>query len=144
MFNVLLAFLFTLTTSYEGSSAAEPAGYNDSQVKQSVLYVFAGSDWCANCRRLETKVLSDSTFLSALDSGLVRIEILDFPQRKKQSPETISYNRSMSEKLGFNGDFPTIVIYSGIRDKYSTLTYKNEDPSEFSRIVLNELSKLNE
>ncbi len=144
MLNVLLIFFSVIASSPRENEVPSLGSSMDSIRNQSVLYVFAGSDWCVNCMLLEKKVLSDSVFLSALDSGRIRMEILDFPQRKKLSPEIISYNQSMSEKLGFSGDFPTIVIYSVQNNKYSTLWYKNEDPYEFSRMLFNELNKLNE
>ncbi len=144
MFNALFILLCSLSTFNGGNAGTMVPVPGDSIRNESVLYVFAGSDWCVKCRRLEENVLSDSVFLSALDSGRVRIEILDFPQRKILSPETVSYNQSMSEKLGFSGDFPTIVIYSARNNKYSTILYKNEDPAQFSLILFNELNKLNE
>jgi thiol-disulfide isomerase/thioredoxin len=142
MFNAFLISLFSFTFSISPDKVQ--AVETSDTVKPAILYVFAGSDWCVNCRRLEKNVLSDSAFLSFLDSGNIKIEILDFPQRQKLSPEQVIYNQAMSEKLGFSGDFPTIVIYSTGNDKFKTLYYRNEDPSEFSGMLLKELSKLNE
>lgn len=110
-----------------------------------VLYVFTGSDWCANCRRFERKVLHDSGFITAMNGKKIRIEILDFPQRKKLSDETVAYNRAMSEKLGFKNVFPTIVLYSSVGNgKQRTIYYRNEAGTEFGTMVLDELKHLDE
>jgi hypothetical protein len=143
MLKILLISLYVLTSSKHENKNGITVYANDSS-SFSVLYVFEGSDWCTNCRRLEKNILSDTAFLALLDSNRVLIERLDFPQRKKLSRETVSYNQYMSEKLGFNGDFPTLVIYSRKSQKYATLRYSNEDTTEFSRALLGELKKLNE
>jgi hypothetical protein len=117
---------------------------NDSLKNNLVVYVFEGSDWCTNCYRFKKKVLGDSVFTKALDSIGAQIEILDFPQRKKLSRETMEYNRIMSEKFGFTGKFPSIVLFSSHSGKFTTMWYKREDANEFVDILFNQLDKLNE
>jgi hypothetical protein len=143
MLKFLFISLYVFTASKYENKGSIPVLVNDS-ASFSILYVFEGSDWCANCRRLEKNILTDTAFLALLDSNKVLIERLDFPQRKKLARETVSYNQSMSEKLGFNGDFPTLVIYSRKSQKYTTLRYTNQDTAEFSTVLLGELKKLNE
>jgi thioredoxin-related protein len=143
MLKVLFISLYALASSTYKIQDSITAHKIDS-AGLSILYVFEGSDWCANCRRLEKSILSDSDFLALLDSNQVLIERLDFPQRKKLAKETVEYNQDMSEKLGFKGDFPTLVIYSRKSQKYTTLHYTNQDTAEFSAILLGELKKLNE
>jgi len=139
----LMSFLFTHSVFCE-NTPKEIEKKKEALNHPFVLYVFAGSDWCANCRRLEANVLSDSAFLFKLDSMQVRLEILDFPQRKKLSSEIVAYNQSMSEKLGFNGDFPSLMLYSTQKDKSNILLYKNENAAEFYQMVCHELMRLNE
>jgi thiol-disulfide isomerase/thioredoxin len=142
--------VFLLLSMGSMPSAFSFATDHHDSIQEAVLYIFTGSDWCANCRRLEKNVLSDSVFIKAMDSAHVRIEIIDFPQRKKQSPETIAYNSSKSEQLGFNGNFPTLKLsffrYSGRTPASTTVTfiYKKQDARELSGIILQELKQLNE
>jgi hypothetical protein len=101
---VLLISLY-LFTAFTGSFAFHerpPAKYR--------LLVFEGSDWCANCRRLEKTILRDSTFLQGLETGSVELQRLDFPQRKKLSPETRKANETLAERYGFDGNFPCLVL----------------------------------
>lgn len=88
-------------------------------------------------------MLRDSGFIRSIAHENIRIEVLDFPQRKKLSDQTVAYNRAMSEKLGFRNVFPTIVLYSG-NGKQRTLYYRNEAGTEFGALVLDELKHLNE
>ncbi|MEZ4805270.1 MAG: hypothetical protein R2852_07255 [Bacteroidia bacterium] len=107
-----------------------------------VLYLFTGSDWCANCRRLDKKVLSDSVFISSITEHNIQIKIIDFPQRTKLSPETILYNDSIAQVMMFDGAFPGIVLQSRSNLGTQKLSYKNETSAEFLRILLESKAKL--
>ena len=76
-----------------------------SQLSTAVLYVFTGSDWCADCRRLKKNVLSDSVFIASMERNKIKIEIIDFPQRIKLSPEVVKHNEAVAETFGFQGIF---------------------------------------
>ena len=139
-----LACLFIFSNYTFARSTKVICSNEYSTTEAIVLYIFTGSDWCVNCKRFEKKVLNDSVFLKAIADNHVKIKILDFPQRKKLSPETISYNQGISEEFGFNGTFPTLVLSSKSSKKFKTFYYNNENGTAFSKIVLNELKKLNE
>ncbi len=140
---LFILFCFLILNRAEARQFLSKDG-TDSVAYSSVLYVFQGSDWCAKCRQFEQKVLSDSAFRSALDSLLIRTEILDFPQRKKQQPDVVNYNAAMSEKFGFTGEFPTVVIFSLDNKKFISIPYKNEEAPDFTTILLTELKSLHE
>lgn len=138
--------LYLCFAARPSASDLKPAARQFNQSDSSLtLYVFTGSDWCANCRRFDKKVLHDSAFIKAMKGRNIRIEIIDFPQRKKLSDETVAHNQAISEKLGFRNIFPTIVLYSSSGNgKQRILYYRNEAGTEFGTMVLNELVHLNE
>lgn len=109
----------------------------------ATLYVFTGSDWCADCRRLEKNVLNDTVFKTSMETNKIAVEIIDFPQRKKLSPETKKHNELIAETYNFQGIFPTLIL-SQASGSYETLQYRNEQAAEFSEIILNKLSVLND
>lgn len=109
----------------------------------ATLYIFTGSDWCADCRRLEKNVLNDTAFKTSMEINKIAVEIIDFPQRKKLSPETKKHNELIAEAYNFQGIFPTLIL-SRASGSYETLQYRNEQAAEFSEIVLNKLSNMNE
>ncbi|MES2616535.1 MAG: thioredoxin family protein [Bacteroidota bacterium] len=100
------------------------------------LYVFTGSDWCANCKRLEKNILTDSVFLSSIDSLKIAIVFIDFPQRKKQSQETIQNNTLLAERFDFNGTFPTLVLSSPTTSNFLSFYYKDENTLTFIRLII--------
>lgn len=75
---------------------------------RAVLVDFTGSDWCVWCKRLNNEVFSQKPFVKYANSNLVLVKI-DFPEKIKQSSETIFYNRQLAQKFGVQG-FPTIFL----------------------------------
>jgi len=86
----------------------------------------------------------DTLFISKISENKIQIEIIDFPQRTKQSSETIEYNRRISEKFGFDGTFPSFVIYSSFHKQYKSFYYQNESVPLFCDLILNQLKLLHE
>ena len=99
------------------------------------LIVFEGSDWCTNCRRLENNILSDSTFKAYLIKNGIKIEKIDFPQRKKLSKGEKEYNSSIADKYNFQGQYPTILLARQDTLFYNKLNYKNESVAEMVKKI---------
>ncbi|MFM1770242.1 MAG: Thiol-disulfide isomerase or thioredoxin [Verrucomicrobiota bacterium] len=76
--------------------------------KKMVLMDFTGSDWCGWCIKLKKDVFNTADFEAYAKKNLVLVEV-DFPSKKKQSPELKKANDALKTKYGANG-FPTIVV----------------------------------
>ena len=76
--------------------------------KKSVLIDFTGSDWCPPCIQMEKEVLSQSEFIAFAKNNLVLLK-LDFPRRKKLSPEEKEQNHELGQQFPIEG-FPTYVL----------------------------------
>ena len=77
---------------------------------KKVLLDFTGSDWCGPCIELKKRVFSRPEFRTYADKNLVVVEI-DYPQRKKQSPELKEQNEKLGREYGIDEKgFPTIVL----------------------------------
>jgi thiol-disulfide isomerase/thioredoxin len=118
-----LVFLLFLA----GMQVAEPLAYR--------LLIFEGSDWCANCRRLEKNILSDSLFLKQLAALSVEIEKVDFPQRKKLSPAIRRYNDSLAGKYAFDGSFPTLILTRTDVFRFQKIAYNNQTAEEMVHLL---------
>ena len=94
------------------------------------LLIFTGSDWCPNCRRLEKKILSDSSFISFTRNKLL-IEFADFPQHKKLDARTIEKNKTLAEKYHFRGIYPTILLLDSSGNIKGEIFYRNQNSKEF-------------
>ena len=84
------------------------------------LLVFEGSDWCANCRRLNKKVLSTSEIQDFLDKKSIALQKVDFPQRKKLADSILQQNKALAERYGFRGEFPTVMLVHSTSDVSKT------------------------
>ena len=142
LFIILISLLSTPIESFAQNISASSAEENLS-VSKTVLYIFTGSDWCADCRRLGKNVLNDSTFVKSMELHKIGVEIIDFPQRKKLPPEVVKYNESIAETYDFQGIFPTLIL-SQAEGNYEVLNYKNEKAAELSEQILEKLKYLNE
>lgn len=94
------------------------------------LYIFEGSDWCANCLRLERQVLATSIFEQGLVKNNIRIEKVDFPQRKKLDRYTENRNDSLASVFAFDGTFPTLIISRTDTLRFERVIYGNQSATE--------------
>src|SRR5438128_6685853 len=62
-----------------------------------VMMDFTGSDWCGWCIKLNKEVFSKPEFAEYAKKNLVLVEV-DFPTKKKQSPELKKANEGLQEK----------------------------------------------
>ena len=132
----VLTYLFVLCVAVLALSISRP-------VPDYKLIVFEGSDWCANCRRLEKQILSKDELKQFLKKQSVEVEKIDFPQRKKLPKAQITYNESVAEKYGFEGVYPTVLLLKTSSDKYVKLTqYTNQSVSEYCRMISEQLQAL--
>ena len=117
MFNrkLWLAILFICLTSGAFAAADWETDYAKALARakaenKRVFLDFTGSDWCGPCIELRKRVLSSKEFAAYAAKNLVLVEI-DYPQRKKQSPELKKQNEQLSHQYGIDEKgFPTIVV----------------------------------
>lgn len=104
------------------------------------LILFEGSDWCMNCIRLEKNVLSNATFITFAEKQGIRIERIDFPQRKQLDEATKEYNAEMAEKYNFQGIFPTLILEKTDSKETQTLEYLDQSCSDFITLLSSNLN----
>ncbi len=139
---VLLILCFLISVQY--SKAQEITKHNITESIDTILYVFSGSDWCANCIELERKIISNPKFQSSLKAHHIQLEIIDFPQRKKLKAEMVKYNTLIAEKFNFEGVYPTLIVFSSSTQKYKQIVYQNESVEIFSNRIISEATTLHE
>ncbi len=106
------------------------------------LIVFQGSDWCEKCIAFEKNVLKDSLFVEKMEHWNIKMEKIDFPQRKRLSKTTKKYNAIMADKYKFDGSFPTILLSRTDILSYKKVPYSTFDASVFLEEIENVLKEL--
>lgn len=132
-----LVFLFIIITSSAVGQILENAeeAFNlANATNKPVLLIFAGSDWCAPCIRLNDKVLSQEGFQNYAKEHFVTLKV-DFPQRKKLSKEMRKQNDALAEKYNPNGQFPHLLLLRPDKTIIKLLTYKNQSSDDFIREI---------
>lgn len=76
--------------------------------KKTLLLNFTGSDWCGWCVRLDKEVFNKAAFVEYAKKNLICVK-LDFPRKKKVTPEEKIQNEKLMKKHNVEG-FPTILL----------------------------------
>jgi thiol-disulfide isomerase/thioredoxin len=142
--SIPLLLLLILPAAGRGQELATTASPNAANVTTCTLFVFTGSDWCMNCKRLEKKVLGEPAFAESMKKNGIEIRIIDFPQRKKLDPAVLKYNQSIADNYHFEGVYPTLVLAKSDSRLYRLFFYRNQGWDEFSGIILEHKAKMNE
>jgi thioredoxin-related protein len=121
--NILLPLLFAFVVVGRSQSTQSSENLK--------LLIFQGSDWCSKCIKLEKSILSDTMFTNYLSENHIELQLIDFPQRKKQDIETKERNKSIAEKHGFDGLFPTILLVNIDSEKKTKIIFNSQKTSEF-------------
>lgn len=89
----------------------DSAKIESKETSKLILLKFSGSDWCANCKRLDKTLFESDIFKSFAPNNLILVEA-DFPMKKKNrlSKEQQEHNDQLAEKFNKSGSFPLVII----------------------------------
>jgi protein disulfide-isomerase len=77
-----------------------------------IFLYFTGSDWCAECVRMEKEILTKPAFMDYAEEHLVLLEV-DFPKKPetmgKQSAELKAQNKVLDKQFKIEG-YPTVIL----------------------------------
>ncbi|MBQ4822599.1 thioredoxin family protein [Aquimarina sp. MMG016] len=95
-----------------------------------IILVFAGSDWCAPCIKLEKQILETEEFQKYAKENYVLLKA-DFPRKKKnQLPESLqNQNIKLAEIYNKSGGFPLVVVLDKEGKKLGETGYKKVTPA---------------
>ena len=96
--------------------------------KKAILVDFTGSDWCGWCIRLKKEVFDQKEF-AAVTKDFVLVE-LDYPQKKKQSPEEKAKNQALAKKFSIEG-FPTVMLLDSNGEPFAQTGYQAGGPEKY-------------
>lgn len=119
-----------MTESVNRNSITEPATTINQTIAKRKFIVFSGSDWCKNCIRFKSEVLSSQVFTSFTKD---RIDIInaDFPQKTKLPKDEVAKNEALAEKYNPEGEFPRLVLLSMDESDSKVIRFTNQTPEQF-------------
>lgn len=103
-----------------------------SSENKSIVLVFAGSDWCAPCIKLEKKIWEDTQFQQLSKNTFVMLKA-DFPRRKKNrlSKDQQKHNDQLAAQYNQHGNFPLVVVLDAKGHVKGKVGYENISPVEY-------------
>lgn len=140
--STLFVLLFSVhAISQEWQNEFSSAQQLAKERKQPILLVFAGSDWCAPCIKLEKNIWDSTVFKSYAEEHLVLLKA-DFPRKKvNQLSEALqTQNRDLAEKHNPQGFFPSVVLLDENGLQKSVIIPKRKDtPQDIINIIKDRL-----
>ncbi|NNM17124.1 MAG: thioredoxin family protein [Croceitalea sp.] len=99
---------------------------------KKLLLVFAGSDWCAPCIRLEREIWQSEEFKAFAADHYVLYKA-DFPRKKQNQlpPKVALANIKLAERFNPQGYFPLVVMLDGNQIILGKTSYKKMPPNEY-------------
>ena len=128
---VLLLFpvaLFSQLWQADFTQAQEQAR----QEQKPILLVFAGSDWCAPCKKLDRDIWQSEIFKAYAAQHYVLYKA-DFPRKKKNklSQEMTIANTALAERYNPKGHFPLVVLLDEKSAVYGKVGYQKGSAQDY-------------
>lgn len=97
-----------------------------------LLLVFAGSDWCAPCIKLNKRIWQSDIFRTYAKENCILYKA-DFPRKKaNRLPEAIAeQNRILAEKYNPNGHFPLVLLLDERGNILDETGYRKSTPEMY-------------
>jgi len=135
MKKILFLFCLSMVASISAQDWQENFANAQALAKKNnkgLLLVFAGSDWCAPCMKLEKAIWESEDFKSFSKSDLVLYKA-DFPRKKanRLSEAMTAQNHRLAEKYNPKGHFPLVVLLNGDAEVLGQTGYLKLSPNEY-------------
>ena len=140
----LFSMLFLIACLSANAQSDQKAWFTDqdeamayaTEHDDSIMMVFAGSDWCRPCKKFKKDILESPDF-EALAADDITILYLDFPSKKKNklSKEATAHNEALAEQYNPSGAFPKIVLLDKNMSKIKDLNYEGQSCTEFIALL---------
>ena len=97
-----------------------------------LILVFAGSDWCGPCIKLDKKIRQSEEFKAFSKENYILYKA-DFPRKKanRLSETLTAQNTVLAEKYNSQGHFPLVVVLDKNGDVLGNTGYANSTPSAY-------------
>ncbi len=99
---------------------------------KTIVLVFAGSDWCAPCMKLEKEIWESEAFKAYAKDHYI-MQKADFPRKKKNQVESeqVKINKQLAEKYNPKGYFPFVAVIDKNGKVMGETGYKKMTPEEY-------------
>ncbi|QQU04903.1 thioredoxin family protein [Myroides odoratus] len=94
-----------------------------------VMLVFAGSDWCAPCIKLEKEIFQSALFEAEKKNWV--LYKADFLKKSKLPAEVKKVNGQLADQYNQEGYFPLVVVLNSTGKVLGKLSYSKDTPAAY-------------
>lgn len=136
--SVFLFFFCVLGFSQDWKASYTDALASSKDEDKPIVLVFAGSDWCAPCIKLEKNIWQSEAFKTHAVSNYILYKA-DFPRKKANalSPEIAKQNAVLADRFNAKGYFPLVVVLDKQERVLGQLGYQKIEPLEYISLLNN-------
>jgi len=133
----IMALLCTVLGSAQNweSSFEEALSISQGNNKPIVL-VFAGSDWCAPCIKMERDIWQSKAFVSYSNEHYILYKA-DFPRKKANQlpPDIKEQNKILAELYNPKGHFPLVAVLNSKAEVLGNTGFKKLSPNQYISLL---------
>lgn len=132
----IFLLIATISHAQQWKTNLDEAKKEAAEQHKNILLVFSGSDWCAQCIKLDKNVWQSEAFKSEAEKNWVLVKA-DFPKKKGNQlpPELTSSNKLLAEKYNKGGNFPLVVLLDSNGKLKGMNGFKNVSAEEYIALI---------
>jgi len=133
---ILFMVCTVLASAQNWKSSYEEALSIAKTKNKPIVLVFAGSDWCAPCIKLERSIWQSKAFVSYSNEHYVLYKA-DFPRKKANqlAADIKEQNNKLAEMYNPNGYFPLVVLLDSNEKVLGNTGYKKLAPDQYISLL---------
>jgi thioredoxin-related protein len=97
--------------------------------EKPIMLVFAGSDWCAPCIKLEKEIFQSALFEAEKKNWV--LYKADFLKKSKLPAEVKKENGQLANQYNQEGYFPLVVVLNSTGKVLGKLSYSKDTPAAY-------------
>jgi thioredoxin-related protein len=106
------------------------------ETKRPLILVFAGTDWCAPCIKLDREIWQSDIFKEYAKDHYVLYRA-DFPRKKSNqlSRELTHSNNELAERFNPQGHFPLVMVLDSNQQLLGSTGYQKLSPDKYISLL---------
>jgi len=129
-------FYSVLASAQNWKSSYEEALSISKEENKPIVLVFAGSDWCAPCIKLDRSIWQSSEFIQVAENNYILYKA-DFPRKKSNqlAAKIAKKNGALAATFNPKGHFPLVVVLNSKEEVLGKTGYKKLSPNQYISLL---------
>jgi len=135
---ILLFFFSVCTFAQDWQETYAEALALSAEENKPIVLVFAGSDWCAPCIKLDKGIWQSKEFKKYSKENYILYKA-DFPRKKKNqlSEALTKQNATLADRFNSQGHFPLVLVLNSKETVLGKMGYKKGTPENYISLLNN-------